>query len=218
MFANRISNLKPFHFVLLTVLAALFVTLPETTAEEQGFSSMFNGKNLKGWKASENVDSWSVKDGMLVCAGPRSHLFYETKQPFKNFELKVDVMTTPGSNAGIYFHTTFQNEGWPSKGYEVQVNVTHGDPKKSGCLYGIVDISDPPVKDNVWYETRVVVQDKQIKIWLDGKLQVDYTEPTGKLPNAKQPGRKLSEGTFCLQAHDPKSVVYFKNLRVKRLD
>ena len=85
-------------------------------------------------------------------------------------------------------------------------------------LQGIVDISDPPVKDNTWYETRVVVQGKQIKIWLDGKLQVDYTEPTGKLPNPNQPGRKLTEGTFCLQAHDPKSVVYFKNLRVKRLD
>jgi hypothetical protein len=111
MFVNRISNYKTFHFVALAVLAAFLVTIPGLTAAEKGFTSLFNGKNLKGWKASENVASWSVKDGMLVCAGPRSHLFYETKQPFKNFELKVDVMTTPGSNAGIYFHTTFQDEG-----------------------------------------------------------------------------------------------------------
>jgi Domain of Unknown Function (DUF1080). len=108
MYVNRITNRKPIHFVVLAALAALFVTIPSLTAEERGFTSLFNGKNLEGWKASENVDSWSVKDGMLVCAGPRSHLFYETKKPFKNFELKVDVMTTPGSNAGIYFHTKFQ--------------------------------------------------------------------------------------------------------------
>ncbi len=43
---------------------------------------------------------------MLVCVGERSHLFYEGDgKPFKNFEFECDVMTTPGSNAGIFFHT-----------------------------------------------------------------------------------------------------------------
>lgn len=215
---NQKKQIQCYPLIMMMVAALVLQSMESLRADERGYTSLFNGRNLNGWKASENTDSWSVKDGTIVAAGPRSHLFYETKTPFKDFDLKVDVMTTPGSNGGIYFHTKFQKDGWPSVGYEAQVNVTHGDPKKSGGLYGIVDISDPPVKDNQWYETRIVVQGKQIKIWLDGKLQVDYTEPEGKLPKPDQPGRKLTTGTFALQAHDPKSVVYFKNIRVKRLE
>jgi hypothetical protein len=46
---------------------------------------------------------------------------------------------------------------------------------------------------------------------------IEYTEPLGSEPG-KPFANKLSEGTFGLQAHDPKSVVRYKNIRVKRLD
>ncbi|TWU03287.1 hypothetical protein Pla100_02050 [Neorhodopirellula pilleata] len=59
-------------------------------------------------------------------------------------------MTTPGSNAGIYFHTKYQDEGWPKQGYECQVNITHHDPKKTSSLYGVVNVDDPGLVDNVW--------------------------------------------------------------------
>ena len=92
---------------------ATLSTLTLNAAAEEGWIDLFDGKTLNGWKASENTASWKVEDGCLVCAGPRSHLFYETDKPFKNFHLKAEVMTTPGSNAGIYFHTKFQETGWP---------------------------------------------------------------------------------------------------------
>src|SRR3989304_3935389 len=87
-------------------------------AAEDGWVSIFDGKTFNGWRASENKDSWKVEGGALVCHGPRSHLFYTgDAKPFVNFEFKCQVMTTPGSNAGIYFHTKYQDEGWPKYGY-----------------------------------------------------------------------------------------------------
>ncbi len=205
---------------LMMALPALLLAAGFTLADKKndGFVTITNGKDFSGWKASENKDSWSMKDGAFVAHGPRSHLFYQADKPFKNFELKVDVMTEPGSNGGIYFHTKYQEAGWPKYGYEAQVNITHGDPKKSGSLYGVVNIADPMLKDNEYYETHIIVKDRNVVIKLNGRTVVDYTEPKGQEAFSKDFERRLGDGTFALQCHDPKSIVHFKNIRVKRLD
>jgi hypothetical protein len=184
-----------------------------------GWKSLFDGKTLDGWKASENKNTFSVRNGMIVASGPRSHLFYVgpvQDANFKNFELKADVMTEPGSNSGIYFHTEYQETGWPNKGYEVQINNTHSDWRKTGSLYAVKDVNESPAKDKEWFTEHIIVQNKHVVVKVNGKTTVDWTEPEDfKLEN--QPGRKLSSGTFALQGHDPKSVVYFKNIMVKPL-
>jgi len=155
---------------------------------------------------------------MLVCDGPRCHLFYEgDAAPFKDFHFIAEVKTTPGSNAGIYFHTKFQPTGWPKYGYECQVNVTHKDPKKTSSLYAVENIADPGVKDNEWYTQEIIVRGKRIQLKVNGKTLVDYTEPKNKQAESKQFERRLDSGTFALQAHDPDSKVYFRNLRVKKI-
>ncbi len=179
---------------------------------------IFDGKSLAGWKASENTASWKVEDGLLVCHGPRSHLFYVgDAQAFKNFHFKAEVKTTPGSNAGIYFHTKYQETGWPKFGYECQVNITHKDPKKSSGLYGVKDVSDPGVKDDQWYTQEIIVEGNRIVLKLNGKTMVDYTQPKDSPAFSKDFERRLGEGTFALQAHDPDSKVYFRNISVRRL-
>ena len=115
-------------------LAFALLCLPSVaSADEPGeWQTIFNGRSLEGWKASENTGSWTVSEGRLKCDGPRSHLFFTgADEPFKNFEFQCEVMTTPGSNAGIYFHTKFQESGWPKKGFEAQINATQKDPKKT---------------------------------------------------------------------------------------
>lgn len=197
-------------------LAAVFAN--HANAEDGDFIQLFNGKNLDGWKASENVDSWSVQEGEIVCAGPRSHLFYVGDEaPFKDFHFIGEVKTTPGSNAGIYFHTKYQEEGWPKYGFECQVNVTSSDPKKTSSLYGVVNVSNPPVKDNEWYTQEIIVKGKHVVLKVNGETMVDYTEPEGAKSSDPNFVRLINEGTFALQAHDPNSKVYFKNLRVKKL-
>lgn len=209
-------------FPLCVALAALTFSPVFSSAadDEDGFVSLFDGKSLNGWQvAEENPQSWKVVDGNLVCEGPRCHLFYDGDlAPFKDFHFKAEVMTTPGSNAGIYFHTKYQATGWPEKGFECQVNVSHKDPKKTSSLYAVVNVDDPGVKDNEWYTQEIIVKGKQVVLKVNGKTLVDYTEADDQKPASPQFERLLGKGTFALQAHDPDSKVYFRNLRVKKLD
>ena len=210
-------NSMKLSLAMLLFSAGFFTNCPAEDAE--GFTSLFDGKTLSGWRtAEENTNSWKVLDGMLVCDGPRCHLFYEgDAAPFKDFHFIAEVKTTPGSNAGIYFHTKFQPTGWPKYGYECQVNVTHKDPKKTSSLYAVENIADPGVKDNEWYTQEIIVRGSRIQLKVNGKTLVDYTEPKNKQAESKQFERRLDSGTFALQAHDPDSKVYFRNLRVKKI-
>lgn len=191
-------------------------------AKQGGWISLFDGKTLTGWTANENKDSFKVQDGAIVVNGDRSHLFYTgpvNNANFTNFEWKADVMTRPNSNSGMYFHTKYQDSGWPDAGYEVQVNNSHSDWRRTGGLYAVVDVKEAPAKDNEWFTQHIIVNGKHIVVKVNGVTTVDYVEPDGVsetgYPN--MPGRKLSHGTFALQGHDPGSTVYFKNIQVKPL-
>jgi hypothetical protein len=186
---------------------------------EAGFNSLFDGKTFDGWKmAVENTNTWRIEDGALVTRGGRCHLFYVgDARPFKNFELKADVMTEPNANGGIFFHTKYQATGWPTNGFESQVNVSHGDWKKTGSLYDVANLGTTPAKDNEWWTQTILVQGNKVTMKINDVVVLEYIEPPGAQPG-KTFARKLAEGTFALQAHDPKSVVRFKNIRVKRLD
>ena len=192
------------HIAIVLALPLLLLgVIPLSAADEKPgeWVELFDGKTLDGWKASEAVDSFSVKDGCIVAHGmPKSHLFYMgAKEPFKNFELEADVKTEPTANSGIYFHTEFQDKDWPKKGYEAQINNSFPpDPRRTGSLYGIVDVTDPPVKDNEWFKYYIKVDGKHILIKLDDKTVVDYTEPENPPPFQGR-DRRLSEGTFALQ-------------------
>ncbi len=204
-------------FVLAVVIAC---SAAKKTADTAGWIPLFDGKSLTNWKASENPATFSVADGAIVVAGPRAHLFYEgpvMNHQFKNFEMKARVMTTPGSNSGIFIHTAYQESGWPAKGYEVQVNNSHTDWRKTGSLYAVDDVKEVFVKDNEWYTEYIKVEGKKITIKINDKTVVDYTEPEGVEKEKDRAQKHLSTGTFALQGHDPESKVYFKEVMVRPL-
>ena len=212
---------------LLPLLTAL--ALSSGALAQDGWISMFNGKDLTGWKSNDEVPgSFTVEDGALKVSNGRAHLFYvgaDGNASFKNFEFKAKVKiasTEPGSNSGIYIHTKYQATGWPEAGYECQVNSTkHKDPKKTGGLYAVKDVLDQsPVPDDVWFDYEIKVEGRHITIKINGQVTTDHTEPEGWDPATalkNMPGRKLSEGTIALQGHDPKSLVFYKDLFIKPL-
>jgi len=184
--------------------------------DSEGFTVIFDG-TWDGWLVNERPDSWKIADGALRASGERSHCFYiGALAPFKDFELKLDILTEPGSNGGVYIHTKYQDSGWPWGGYETQVNQTQGDWRKSGSVYSVQDVKEIHVKDQQWYTHHVVVKGDTVRIYLDGKLVNEFKEEAGRKPG-KDFERKLNQGTIAFQAHDPKSVVYYKNVRVKKL-
>jgi hypothetical protein len=200
-------KLRHFAF-LITTLVLMTASQPIQTDQ---WVNLFDGKSLNGWKASENPATFTIKDGMIQVFGERAHLFYMGEvgnHNFKNFEWKAQVMTTPGSNSGMFIHTDYQETGWPSKGYEIQVNATHTDWRKTSSLYAVQDIKESAHKDNEWFTQHIIVQGKKITIKVNDKVINEYTEG--------EKG-KLSSGTIAIQGHDPKSKVFYKDIMVRVL-
>lgn len=182
--------------------------------DDDGFITIFDGTSYEGWKINETPESWKIEDGAFVANGTRSHLFYVGEHSeLKNFELKIEVMTEPGSNGGIFFHTRFQDDGWPAWGYESQVNNTQGDPQKTAGLYNTVKVLEAPAVDNQWWTQHIIVQGRHVIVKVDDKVVVDFMEPEDREGTVR-----LSEGTIALQAHDPGSTVRYRNIRIKPLD
>jgi hypothetical protein len=203
-------------------LACLLLAATSLAAADAGWTSLFNGKDLTGWKPNEHADTFSVQDGAIVAHGPRSHCFYVGgfhNHTFKDFELKVDVMTKPNSNGGVYIQTEYQDHGWPGKGFEVQVNNTYNtDPRRTGSLYEVADNAKEVAKDNQWFEEDIVAKGDTITIKVDGKLVAQWTQPADWKGTKDFAGRRIGAGTIALQGHDAGSTVYYKNIRIKLLD
>jgi Domain of Unknown Function (DUF1080) len=231
--------------VLLLATGSLAADMPQP---EAGFVDLFDGKTLEGWKVGENAAVFQVRDGMIVMECPATnhrpaHLFYDGNvngHSFNNFDLRVDVMTFPCANSGIYFHSKYQEADWPKCGIECQVDNSHSDWRRTGSLWGIRNISwgpeappvdnkemvtvlpKPPVTDNAWYTQEVVYQDGLVTVKLNGKTMFEYRVPDADVEHTLQTGATwLPRGTFVLQGHPPMpgqiSKAYFKNIRVKAL-
>jgi hypothetical protein len=218
----------------LIILSLMLVTAQLSWADEteaskeapqpdaDGWYSLFNGKDLTGWKKSEdNPDTFQVVDGVIVVRGPRCHLYYVgpvNDANFKNFEWKCEILTKPKANSGMYFHTKYQANGWPEVGIETQVNNTHGDPIKTGSLYRIKNImNDSPAKDNAWFTQTVIVNGRHIIVKVNDEVVNDHTD--AEHPE-REPGWEkhvLGSGTFALQGHDPESEIHYRKIMVKPL-
>jgi hypothetical protein len=208
------------HLLVPLVIASVILNYSIRAADtEDGFKPLMDGKTFDGWKkAEESPETWTIQDGAFVAHGKRCHLFYVgDDKPFKNFHLKAEVMTEPVSNGGIYFHTKYQPSGWPKGGFECQVNNTHGDWIKTGSLYGVVNIGISLAQDRKWWTQEIIVKGNIVTVLIDGKKLLEYNEPAGTKAGSDFE-RKLSEGTFALQGHDPGSTIKYRNIRVKRLD
>ena len=133
-------------------------------------------------------------------------------------EFSARVKTTPGANSGVFLHTEYQETGWPTHGYEAQVNSTHKDPRKTGSLYAVKDImNDAPSTDGQWFDYLIRIEGKTVTISVDGKVVNQFTEPGDLAADGRFKDRRLGDGTFAIQGHDPKSIIFYRDIRVRVL-
>lgn len=186
---------------------------------------LFDGSSLDGWKSNgEKPNVFTVTDaGELKVSGGRAHLFWmgneSVSDELKNFELKMKVKTTSGSNSGFFFHTRYQERGWPDYGLEAQVNSTHKDRRKTGSIYAVQDVLDvAPSVDDKWFDYEIRVNGKRVIVLVDGEVVNDYTEATPPMIPDNRSHVHLGKGTFAIQGHDPKSIVYYKSIKLRFVD
>ena len=216
--------------MIRTVVAVLLLGLAARDAVCDDWVSLFNRTDLAGWRANNDPESFRVVDGQLRVQAhgkTAAHLFYvgdreDGIEPFKNFELKAIARSEPNANGGIFFHTDMSVRNAQkhlANGYEVQLNSSQKEKRKTGSLYAIVDLPTSPIDETEWFTVHIIVNEDRITVFINGEQVVDYIEP----PNPPRPphrkGRVLNSagGAIALQAHDKGSVWYFKDVRIKRL-
>jgi hypothetical protein len=211
----------PVAGLVLAGVAALAV-LPaaardDTTATDNGFVQLFNGKDLTGWKTHpDDHAQWAVEDGLLVGRGTKGHLFSE-RGDYENFVYRVEAMINDHGNSGQYFRAQF-GKTFP-KGYEVQINSTHGDKIRTGSLYpdgrdgySAADkkqmiVLDQLHKPDEWFTQEAIVVGNYFVILVNGKKTVEFVDKKNR----------YTKGHFALQQHDPGTVVKFRKIEVKEL-
>jgi peroxiredoxin len=204
--------------LLLTTLVCS--SLPVSAEDSgEGWVTIFDGTSLEGWQINENPETWKLEDGILTCQGERSHIFFMGHdRPFQDFELELEIMTHENSNSGVYFHTHYQEEGWPKGGFECQVNNTYNsDPRKTGSLYAVKDVLEAPAADNEWWTYNIRVEGHHVVIRVNGEVVNEYTQ-SADAKAGDDFERVFGEGTFALQGHDPGSIVSYRKVRVRRLN
>ncbi len=208
--------IKHISFALLAAVASVLIGCSSTKKSTKGHSAyLFNGKNTKGWIAA-NGGTWSVEEGFLIGSNgqgwstdpQKSGSWLRTQRPYNDFLLELEYSINQGGNSGIFIRSGLEKN--PAfTGYEIQILDDHGKPPSkstSGALYDVVaptrNMSRPAGE---WNEVRVLVKGTKVQVSLNGVLVVD-TEAT-----------RATNGFVGLQAHDEKSRVRFRNVRLTEL-
>ncbi|MFO0937079.1 MAG: DUF1080 domain-containing protein [Gemmataceae bacterium] len=218
--------------------------------DKDGYVSLFNGKDLTGWKihpqsntgsiksmsekkvdgkvvailgevytgrdkkATKTTELWRVEDGMIIGGGPMTHIFTE-QGDFKNFHFRVECKINNKGNSGMFFRSGYR--GGVPKGYECQINATHGDPVKSGSIYPNSEfgldkfksvtcvMNEAAHKPDEFFVQEVIADGAKLTTIINGVKQIEWTDPDNR----------FKEGHFALQAHDPGSIMTFRKVEVK---
>ncbi|QDU10492.1 DUF1080 domain-containing protein [Gimesia aquarii] len=182
----------------------------------QGFKSLFNGKDLKGWKHSGN---WRVEEGVISRGGKGGSLVYQTRPMPDDFELVFEWKVADGSNSGVYYR--------PGQ-YEYQIldNAKHPDGKNPRTSAASIYFCMPPSHDATrpvgqWNKGRIKCKGTVIQHWLNGEkvIDLDYTDPryawqVGLLANR---GGDLADRGANLSLQDHGDPVWYRGVKMRMI-
>jgi hypothetical protein len=175
--------------------------------------SLFNGKDLTGWKIY-GTEKWFVEDGLLICeSGPdKKYGYLATEKFYKNFDLTVEFLQEADGNSGVFFRSTI--EGVKISGWQCEVapkgHDTGGiyESYGRGWLKQIDDDKENILKPGEWNTMRLKVVGDRVQTWLNDQPMVDFTD------------EKIGQGTgsIALQIHDGGGIrVKWRKLVIEEL-
>lgn len=229
--------MKSYALFIVAFLMIACNSSRKTTKTDPGYSSLFDGKTLNGWRTYQNkpADSWSVKDGVLYCAGSKTDKSDRradliTSDTYENFDLQMDWKIAPQGNSGILYMVTEQYPTSYLSGPEYQVIDDVNFPEKlegwqkvaaNYAMHTAPTAHPKPAGE--WNHARIVVDHGHVQHWLNGEKVVEYDlwtddwkkrKAEGKWKDA--PGYGMSKsGHIALQDHG--SEAWFKNIEIKKL-
>ena len=175
--------------------------------------TIFNGKDLTGWKIY-GTEKWYVEEGQLICeSGPdKQYGYLATEKFYKNFDLTVEFLQEANGNSGIFFRSTI--EGTKIAGWQCEIAPQGQDSGGiyesygRGWLKQIDDDKENILKQGEWNKMRVRVEGARVQTWLNGILMVDLTDE--KIGQAN--------GSIALQIHEGGGIkVRWRNFVIEEL-
>jgi hypothetical protein len=200
----------------------------ETCADEkppEGFTALFNGTDLKGWKATGKADQWAVDGGVIACKGGGGGWLL-TEKDYGNFEFRCEYRWgKEGGNSGIALRTP--EKGDPAYvGMEIQLiddenwekvnKFKLADYQHTGSIYDVQPAklqANKPIGE--WNAVRIVCQGRKVTIEQNGKELVKSDLDDFKMKFDKHPGLKREAGKLGFQSYN--IPVQFRNVYVKEL-
>jgi hypothetical protein len=191
--------------------------------KDDGFVTLFNGKNLDGWVVKGKAEGWQVKDGILRSEGGKGGDWVRSAKEYGDFILKVDWKVAKNGNSGVFVRVPDQGAPW-TQGYEVQIsNAPRDEMHCTGALYGYAGVKPRPDETaDKWHTFEVHCVGPRIKVIADGVTVVDVDQT--KLPQPKDKGytdptKKPLKGYIGLQDSHAAAGTYieYRNVRIKEL-
>ncbi len=184
-------------------------------------ASLFNGKDLSGWKTYPDMASkFTVTDkGELNVKNGRGQL--ESVGEFADFVLQLDCIShKPALNSGVFFRTI---PGSAMDGYECQIQngTKDGDKSKpadcgTGGFYRRSDARRIIANDLEWFHLTLVATGPHMAAWVNGLQVSDWTD-TRKAHENPRSGLRVQKGTLMIQGHDPTTDLSFRNIRAAEM-
>ena len=210
--------LRPLLFTLAITATASFA------ADEEGFVSVFNGKDFAGWAGP--VENYDVKDGAIVCKAGKGGTIY-TQEQYSDFVVRLEIKIPAGCNNGLAIRYPGQGDTAYVGMCELQVldndapKYAKLDPRQyHGSAYGMVAAKRGFLKPaGEWNTEEVTVKGSTIKVVLNGEVILDTdlskVDMSAVMAGKAHPGKDRTQGYFGFAGHnDP---VEFRNIRIKKL-
>ena len=175
--------------------------------------TLFNGKDLTGWKA-HGEERWTVDDGEIHgVAVTKEYGYLSTDKTYRDFELKARFKAEGTGNSGVFYHSTL--DGVDIKGVQVEVDPHPGmhtgglyESGGRGWLIQPKEAAEKALVADGWNDIRAVVKGNHIQTWVNGVPAVDYTDPAPK----------YTDGVIALQLHaGGEGKMRFKDVMVREI-
>ena len=214
--------------LLLSAVLLTATTFAAAKKPNDGFVSLFNGKDLSGWTTTGN---WlPQKDGSLLIQprpGEKGWKRYDdyltSEEKYKDFILEIEYKYPKGGNSGVYFRIADPKDP-VNTGIECQVLDSFGKPDEKmghhdhgGIIRTVGPTKNMSKKPGEWNKMIATCKGYHLQVNLNGENIIDHqlnTKGEGKLSGVAD--RPL-EGYISLQDHGEPNNLFFRNIRIKDL-
>jgi len=207
-------------------------------ADTAGWTPLFDGKTLKGWRGYKKADAsdtrWKVENGVLTIPeadgkDTRGNRDIITDATYDQFDLTWEWKVAPGGNSGLKYFVLEDEASAIGHEYQMIDDERHPDAKigphrQTAAFYDVLPAADRPLKPaGEWNSSQVIVKGKHVEHWLNGKrvLQYELDSPELKAAVAKSKFKDIArfgkpqKGHILIQDHG--NAVWYRNVRIKPL-